>query len=224
MAVKKKNGLIWGVAGLSLLLNLVFAWQSWVNKQVTQEGLEKGNVVRVIDGDTFDLLDGVRVRLAGADASEYPQGCLSLRSKERLEELILGKEVLLEPLEKDSFGRQLAFVRQDELLIDQALIDEGLAQATNGDHPQYGAGLLAAQDAAQKAKRGIWSAACTGEEDCLIKGSYRRDKDTKIYHLPECYNYSRIVVNQKEGDAWFCSEKEAQEAGFRKSQDCPGEK
>ncbi|MGB9706875.1 MAG: hypothetical protein ACPLXP_02260 [Microgenomates group bacterium] len=44
-----------------------------------------------------------------------------------------------------------------------------------------------------------------------------------VYHLPECYNYDKIVINQREGDRWFCSEEEAKEAGFRKSKDCPGE-
>jgi endonuclease YncB( thermonuclease family) len=159
--------------------------------------------------------------LAGADAPEYPKGCLSLKAKERLAELVLGKKVKIEQIEEDSFTRKIGFVKVDGLLIDKTLIEEGLAKATSGEHPQYGVMVLEAQDSAKLAKRGIWSSQCVGGEDCVIKGNYRRDKDTKIYHLPECFNYERIVINEREGDRWFCTEQKAKAAGFRKSEDCP---
>lgn len=182
----------------------------------------KRQVVRVMDGDTFDTNQDERVRLAGAEAPEYPKGCLSNESRLRLEELILGQEVVLEKINTDSFGRIIAFVFSDSLFIDKALIDEGLARAASGSHPRYGVELLSAEEAAQKAERGIWSEACVNPQSgCIIKGNVRTDKDTKIYHLPECFNYERIVLKEREGDCWFCSEKEAQTAGFRKSEDCP---
>jgi len=181
----------------------------------------KGTVVRVVDGDTFDLEEGVRIRLAGAEAPEYPEGCLSSKAKERLEELILGKEVEIEVIEEDSFGRKVGLVMEDGLLIDKTMVEEGLARAESGENPRHGADLLSAEDSAKKAERGIWSSLCAGEEGCLIKGNVRRDLGTKVYHLPECYNYEKIVVNEREGDQWFCSEAEAQKAGFRKSEDCP---
>jgi len=185
-----------------------------------KEELE-GTVVRVIDGDTFDLEEGVRVRLAGAEAPEYPEGCLSSKVKERLEELILGKEVGVEVIEEDSFGRKVGFVIENNLLIDKTMVEEGLARAASGENPRYGADLLSAEDSAKKAERGIWSSLCAGKENCLIKGNVRKDLGTKVYHLPECYNYEKIVVNEREGDQWFCTEGEAQKAGFRKSEDCP---
>lgn len=210
----------------SLILNVLFVFQKigrigQIGK-IGQIGENlRGTGIRVIDGDTFDIEDGVRIRLAGAEAPEYPKGCLSLQAKERLEELVLGKKVEIEPVKKDNFGRQLGFVKVGGLLVDRAMVEEGLAQAAGGENPKYGADLLAAQDSAKKAKRGIWSSLCAAGEECLIKGSYRRDKGTKIYHLPECYNYEKIVINEREGDRWFCTEEEAKAAGFRKSEDCP---
>lgn len=41
----------------------------------------KVRVVRVIDGDTFDTDKNKRVRLKGAEAPEYPKGCLSQEAK-----------------------------------------------------------------------------------------------------------------------------------------------
>ncbi|MBU3957298.1 thermonuclease family protein [Patescibacteria group bacterium] len=179
-----------------------------------------GRVVRVIDGDTFDLEGEVRVRLAGAEAPEYPEGCLGTKTKERLEELVLGKEVTVEVIEEDNFGRQIGFVKVDEVFVDKVLVEEGLARAASGENPSFGAALLAAEDSARQAKRGIWSSLCM-KEGCLIKGNVRRDRGTKVYHLSDCYNYEKIVVNERGGDQWFCSEEEAKKAGFRKSEDCP---
>jgi len=206
---------------LSLLVNVFFLGNLFKGEDSFSEELKTGHVTRVIDGDTFDLDDETRIRLAGAQAPEYPEGCLSTKAKERLEELILGQTVQVELVQKDNFGRQVGFVKSKNVFVDKVLIEEGLAQAMNGQHPKYGAGLLSAQDSAQAAKRGLWSSLCAGQKDCLIKGNFRRDRETKVYHLSDCYNYQKIVINEKEDDMWFCTEKEAQAAGFRKSEDCP---
>lgn len=206
---------------LSLFFNLFFILrESGENGGSRESGELQRNVVRVIDGDTFDLEGEVRVRLAGAEAPEYPEGCLGTKAKERLEELVLGKEVRVEVIEEDNFGRQIGFVK-DGVFADKVLVEEGLARAASGENPNFGAALLAAEDSARQAKRGIWSSLCAGREGCLIKGNVRRDRGTRVYHLPECYNYEKIVVNEQEGDQWFCSEAEAKKAGFRKSEDCP---
>lgn len=87
---------------------------------------------------------------------------------------------------------------------------------------KYDVELKQAEDEAKNAKRGIWSSACQQKkENCVIKGNYRADNNTYIYHLPNCYNYERIVVNEKERDRWFCTDDEAKKAGFVKSKDCP---
>ena len=112
---------------------------------------------------------------------------------------------------------------QFTILIDLAMTEEGYAAASSINNPDYGVLLAGAQDRAKEAKRGIWSSKCQRPkgENCIIKGNYRRDKDTRIYHTPDCYNYDKITVKEEKGDNWFCSEEEAQAKGFRKSRDCP---
>lgn len=208
---------------ISLLLNLFLVLKIFgvLETSPSQNSLKR-RVSRVIDGDTFDTDQEERIRLKGAQAPEWPEGCLAQEAKQRLEGLILGQEVLLQEIEKDNFGRLVAFVFVSDLFVDQALVEEGLAQASSGENPQYGAQLLSAQDSAQKAQRGLWSSLCSPKNpDCNIKGNVRRDKGTKIYHLPECFNYQKIVINEKEGDQWLCSESQAQAAGFTISLDCP---
>src|SRR3989338_4522318 len=87
---------------VSLIFNFYLLFTSGQKNKLTSE---KKQVVRIIDGDTFDIEGDVRVRLAGADAPEYPEGCLSEQAKKRLEDLISGQSVRLEPQTTDNFGR-----------------------------------------------------------------------------------------------------------------------
>lgn len=57
-------------------------------------------------------------------------------------------------------------------------------------------------------------------QECVIKGNVN-SKHEKIYHFPGCKSYSITKVQPDEGDRWFCSEPEAQTAGFRKAGNCP---
>ncbi|SDN62288.1 hypothetical protein [Bacillus sp. OK048] len=51
---------------------------------------------------------------------------------------------------------------------------------------------------------------------CDIKGNISYNTGEKIYHLPEDQYYDVTEINQS-GEKWFCSEEEAEEAGFRRS-------
>ncbi|RLC34391.1 nuclease, partial [Candidatus Shapirobacteria bacterium] len=46
-------------------------------------------------------------------------------------------------------------------------------------------------------------------------------KHAKVYHLPNCNEYKRTIVELHLGESWFCTEKEAQQAGYIKSKHCP---
>ena len=48
--------------------------------------------------------------------------------------------------------------------------------------------------------------------DCQIKAN--QDRNEKIYYLPNCPYYKQVIVDLSYGDKWFCSEKQAKEAGF----------
>jgi len=61
---------------------------------------------------------------------------------------------------------------------------------------------------------------CPSDNGCQIKGNINGQGD-KIYHLPQCLNYDNITINLDNGDSWFCSEAEALQAGWKKSNNCP---
>jgi hypothetical protein len=53
-------------------------------------------------------------------------------------------------------------------------------------------------------------------EGCTIKGNISK-KGEKIYHLPGQNFYEKTIVSPEDGERWFCTETEAQAAGWRKS-------
>lgn len=208
---------------LSILLNIFFFIKYFKNYFLRKANLVETLVIKVIDGDTFDTKDGERIRLYEIDAPEYPKGCLSEESKNRLETMILNQKINYQRIGKDNFGRILAYVYFNKIFINEALVQEGLAYFQKAKILNENSLLLEqSQEKAKIIKRGVWSNIClTQKENCLIKGNYRSAGNTRIYHLPDCYNYDRITIKPGTSDRWFCTEVEAKAAGFRKSNDCP---
>ena len=53
------------------------------------------------------------------------------------------------------------------------------------------------------------------EADCKIKGNINSKKE-KIYHLPGGRWYEKTQIDETRGEHWFCTEEEAEKAGWRK--------
>jgi hypothetical protein len=52
--------------------------------------------------------------------------------------------------------------------------------------------------------------------DCRIKGNIS-SRGERIYHVPGGQFYDRTRIDVVKGERWFCSEAEAQSAGWRRS-------
>lgn len=123
-------------------------------------------VRRVIDGDTFDLDGGERVRLIGIDAPEHQpwKNRVQFFGKEAYEfsrRLLTGKKVRLEKDidPKDNYGRTLAYVYlEDGRFVNLLLAEEGYARAKyyppNGHHTLE---LKKSQDKARTSQKGLWT-------------------------------------------------------------------
>lgn len=201
-----------GILVFSLLFNLYFL--------VT--GLYRNKVSRVVDGDSFELTDGRRIRLLGIDAPDL-ENCMGGEAKEILQILIEGKIVGLKNQVKDGYGRILANVFSGVTHINYEMVKRGLAHNT-ASNVKYSDKLRKAYLKAKNENLGIFSPLCrqiTSTNGCLIKGNIRQGR--KIYHLPECKNYEEVIIDTSYGDKWFCSEEEAVIEGFSRSVGCPQE-
>ena len=61
-----------------------------------------------------------------------------------------------------------------------------------------------------------FGASSSGPSDgCRLRGNISRNG--RIYHLPGQQHYDRTDIDEDEGERWFCSEAEAQAAGWRRA-------
>lgn len=134
---------------LILLLVLSFTCLC-VSKSSAQPSTQTALVTKIIDGDTIVIQGGEHIRLLGIDADERGQPCWT-PAKERLEELILNKEVLLESdsTDKDQYDRLLRYVFLDGQNINLQIVSEGLAIARfYQENEKYKDGIVAAESEA----------------------------------------------------------------------------
>jgi micrococcal nuclease len=205
-------------------------------------------VIKVVDGDTIDILlngKSERLRLIGINTPETvdpnkPVECFGPQASANAHKLLDGQEVRIaaDPTQddKDMYGRLLRYVwRQDGLFYNLEAIKDGFAYEYTFAKPyQYQAEFKAAQQAAQAANLGLWSA-CAGTisvqpqvntasgssgSQCLIKGNIN-SSGVKIYELPNCPYYKQTVIDTSKGEKWFCTEAAALAAGWRKAGNCP---
>jgi micrococcal nuclease len=128
---------------------------------------ESARVATTADGDTVILADERRVRLAGIDAPRAPLGMASdaiwrqaEAAKAALAELVQGRIVTLRygGAASDRYGRVLAqLYREDGLWLEGEMLRRGLARVHSYvDNRALVAEMLAVEDEARRARRGLW--------------------------------------------------------------------
>ena len=139
-------------------------------------GLETWQVVKVTDGDTIKVQRGgeeLRIRFCGIDAPEKDQA-LGPEATALLQELVdqSGGQVLIDPVERDRYGRTVAEVWSDQVgLINSELVGQGMAFVYDryvGGCPSREA-IVASGDRAEKLKLGVWTVS-----DSATPWEYRR--------------------------------------------------
>lgn len=56
-----------------------------------------------------------------------------------------------------------------------------------------------------------------GPTDPVIKGYVLNTDNSKVYYLPGAQAYKRVKIDESKGMKFFCTEKEAEAAGWKKS-------
>ncbi len=187
----------------------------------------------VIDGDTLEIA-GEKIRLEGIDAPESAQTCGRAKggtwacgqdAADALATLVARRRVTCRSKGFDKYDRMIGVCSVDGTEINAEMIRRGLAWA----FVKYSTTYVALEQEARGAKVGIWQgqseapwiyrenrwkvAEQRAPDGCAIKGNITQNGH--IYHLPWSPWYHRVKVDPAQGERWFCSEAEAQKAGWR---------
>ena len=220
------------IATLGILLGTMGLYALPASAEDTLRG--KANIV---DGDTIDIA-GIPIRLQGIDAPEQLQKCTGdggqvacgkLATK-ALARMIGSAPVACILLGKDNYDRLLGECSSEGQSLNARMVRDGWALA----FVKYSERYVAEEKEARAARSGIWQwqftkpwewragvleeAAGTlkGPNGCVIKGNINRRGD-RIYHMPFHQHYGRTKIDEAKGERWFCSEEEAQAAGWRRA-------
>lgn len=206
-------------------------------REAARQAADSGDVQgrgTAISGDTLRV-GSTAVRLSGIEAPEPEQTCVGAD----------GSEWSCGPAAKQALARLLRNGRVTCSISGSAdgvstgdcrVGDKDLAaELVRGGHVFAASGLFAAysgvESEARAAKAGIWEGSATrpseyralkweeakrgAPDGCPIKGTVRGNR--RYYTVPWAREYERVKVSRNRGERWFCSESEAQEAGFKPS-------
>jgi endonuclease YncB( thermonuclease family) len=198
----------------------------------------------VRDGGTLQL-GNVTYRLDGIDAPTVDQLCIDqnadswtcgIEARDQLTKLIGGKQVRCDDLGPDPTYRKrnigVCKIEGDTTSLSQLLVRNGFALNVEAS----ASGRFKADEARAKDDRqGLWKGCFAAPREireavfpeelvmpgsCNIKGKYavraRVTGNLGIYHLQACRSYPGLT----RPDRWFCSEDDAQAAGFRRAYNC----
>jgi len=183
-----------------------------------------------LSGDSLRI-GGTLVALDGIEAPEPTQSCqrksgkwrCGLAAKEALADLVRGRRISCEIVDEDDSGaRARCYTGEDD--IAQKLVRKGNVFSNGGFLSRY----AEAEDDAQSEKIGLWAgdaerpqdyrdkrweeAKRTAPDGCPIKGRIR--SGSRTYVLPWSESYDSVQLRTSRGERWFCSESEAQAAGW----------
>ncbi len=151
-------------------------------------GPAQGRVVRVIDGDTIEVLGSgnrrERVRLAGIDAPERAQP-YSRHSRDALAALVAGRSVRIDGRKSDRWGRRVGNVFVDDRDVGLAMVQAGLAwhfaRFAHEQAPDAALAYAQAQQLAREARIGLWA-----EDDPVPPWLFRtQQNNTKPAYRPD---------------------------------------
>jgi micrococcal nuclease len=137
-------------------------------------------VIGIADGDTYEALlpdkTTLKIRMQGIDAPEKGMPFYQV-AKNYLSQLCFGRNVRIEKLSTDRYGRTIArtYLHGQEKEVGLMMIEAGLAwhfKKYSSDKE-----LAAAEIGARKNKKGLWV-----DTDCIAPWDYRNAKKKATHH------------------------------------------
>lgn len=228
--------------------SVLFLWAYLAATTLASAATFSGRVVSIADGDTLTILDAQhqqhKIRLQGIDAPESRQSFGKV-SKHNLSSLVAGRDVTIEYLKFDRYGRAVGKVLVGGVDANLEQVRAGLAwvytdyegELTSSDRDLY----RAAEQQARSLHVGLWA-----ENNPLPPWVFRRlkrnhpdvtrhstganapaptapgavigNRRSHIFHRPDCPNYAEVAAKNR---VVFATAAAAEAAGYRQARNCP---
>lgn len=184
-----------------------------------------------VTGDTLRI-GSARVLLDGIEAPEATQSCQRSKggtwrcgaaAKDALASVVRGRRISCDLLGEEETAKR-ARCYADGIDIAERLVRNGHVFASGGFWSAY----ASVEGDAEARKVGLWAGEAERPQDyrdkrweearkaapegCPIKGPIR--SGTRTYVLPWAPSYDSIRLRESRGERWFCSESEAEAAGW----------
>ncbi len=187
---------------------------------------------RAVDGDTLEM-GGQIVHLYGVDAPELEQTCRANRgvygcgsaALMELDKIVMGRQLRCETRDTIQFGEIIAVCFIDNGEINALMVRRGWAVVDRTVPTTYEFWEYEARNGL----RGVWKGPFLApwdwrirydrvkpilETQCTIKGDLG-PRAERLFYFPGHWAYDRVIINPGKGERWFCSAREAREAGWK---------
>lgn len=139
--------------------------------------LQKISLNRVIDGDTIEIENGLKIRLSGINVPEkgmpgYEDATNFLKTN------LESQEIYFENAGTDRYGRYLGYIFVNNQNINQKILENGLGHLYYYEKDNHYSKLKQAEQKAHNNQLGIWQKSSTSDCFKLIELDYY-DKDDK---------------------------------------------
>jgi endonuclease YncB( thermonuclease family) len=191
-----------------------------------------GDVVGVADGDTITVLKDktpVKIRLYGIDCPEKGGQAFGKKARQFTSKMVFRKLVEIKPVDKDRYGRTVAWVYVDGKNLCEELVINGLAW----HYKRYSSDqkLADLENRARKGRVGLWSDPHaippwefrrganainrSSRNQARVGAAYHGNRKSAVFHAPGCKAY-----NCKNCTVVFHSRAQAIDNGYRPCKIC----
>jgi endonuclease YncB( thermonuclease family) len=189
-----------------------------------------GEVVGIADGDSITVLRNktpVKIRLYGIDCPERRQA-FGKKAKQFTSKMVFRKQVKIKPVDRDRYGRTVAWVYVNGKNLCEELVRNGLAW----HYKKYSSdqSLADLKTQARKGRVGLWadphavppwefrrrgSSINRSNRSRAPAGVYHGNRKSAVFHAPGCKAY-----NCKNCTVVFHSKSQAIDNGYRPCRIC----
>ncbi len=159
---------------------------------LTEPKMQEVYISHVIDGDTIETENGVRIRLLGINTPEKGQFCYE-EARRFLQDLVENKSVSIEWKKTDKYGRILGYVFLNGM-INKKILENGFANIYYYEKDRYFSQMGEAESSAREKEIGIWKK--SQNYWCLVLEELKFNEPERLVLTNKCDEMEVVIKDE----------------------------